>query len=414
MKSARIISVALLAACTAPPQTVPVAGGPGSCNDPAREASLTVDVPGSPFQALPSADGCWIFVSSAGPPRANKVGIAVYRRFGGRVSLERVLPLPTEPSGMVLTHDEKILIVAARERVAFINVAALTSGDRRPIIGYITDPAVAGRVYANVSSNDRYVFIADENSKSISVIDLVRAAANGFNPAATVGRVPTGTLPISLTLTAGDRYMFATSQWAPASYGWPVECKREAGNGNNDPTPINPQGAIHVIDVSKLETDPAHSIVANVPAGCSPVRLVLSPDGSRAYVTARNSNALLAFDAAKLVSDPAHARVGEAAVGTAPVGIAVIDSGRTVIVTNSNRFAGRTDDQQTLTVVDAAKMESSPATGANVGSIRAGAFPREMRVTADGRTLVLTNFGSKTIQLVDLTRRAGWTAPSKP
>ncbi len=39
-----------------------------------------------------------------------------------------------------------------------------------------------------------------------------------------------------------------------------------------------------------------------------------------------------------------------------------------------------------------------------IGSIAAGAFPREMRVTPDGRTLVLTNFASKSIQAIDLTR----------
>ena len=39
-----------------------------------------------------------------------------------------------------------------------------------------------------------------------------------------------------------------------------------------------------------------------------------------------------------------------------------------------------------------------------VGSIPAGSFPREMRVTADGKTLILTNFGSRSIQMIDLAR----------
>ena len=165
---------------------------------------------------------------------------------------------------------------------------------------------------------------------------------------------------------------------------------------------MNPQGAIHVVDVARAKIDPAHSIIASVPAGCSAVRLVLSPSGERAYVTARNSNALLVFDTAKLLNDPAHALVGRLSVGTAPVGIAVVDSGRKVIVTNSNRFAGSKDDHQVLTVVDATRMGDGGA--AVMGTVAAGAFPREMRVTADGGTLLLTNFGSSSIQMFDLSR----------
>jgi DNA-binding beta-propeller fold protein YncE len=165
---------------------------------------------------------------------------------------------------------------------------------------------------------------------------------------------------------------------------------------------VSPQGAILIVDVARAQSDPARSVVGAVPAGCSTVRLVLSPSGDRAYVTARNSNALLTFDTAKLLSDPAHARIGSVTLGTAPVGIAVIDSGRKVVVTNSNRFAGSSGDRQTLTVVDAAKIGSGES--AILGSIPAGAFPREMRVTPDGATLIVTNFASSSIEVIDLAR----------
>ena len=39
-----------------------------------------------------------------------------------------------------------------------------------------------------------------------------------------------------------------------------------------------------------------------------------------------------------------------------------------------------------------------------IGRIPAGAFPRELRVTADGKTLLVTNFNSRTLQLVDIAR----------
>jgi DNA-binding beta-propeller fold protein YncE len=73
-----------------------------------------------------------------------------------------------------------------------------------------------------------------------------------------------------------------------------------------------------------------------------------------------------------------------------------------VIVTSSNRFAADSTDRQTLTVVDATQL--SAGAKAILGSIPAGAFPREMRVTSDGRVLLVTNFGSRTVQMIDLAR----------
>ena len=42
-----------------------------------------------------------------------------------------------------------------------------------------------------------------------------------------------------------------------------------------------------------------------------------------------------------------------------------------------------------------------------IGEIPAGAFPRELRLMPNGRTLVLTNYNSKTVQLVDLAKIPG-------
>ena len=53
-------------------------------------------------------------------------------------------------------------------------------------------------------------------------------------------------------------------------------------------------------------------------------------------------------------------------------------------------------------------MLSTNPDGAIVGQIPAGAFPRELHVTQDRRTLLLTNFNSATLELVDLTRLAAF------
>jgi DNA-binding beta-propeller fold protein YncE len=85
------------------------------------------------------------------------------------------------------------------------------------------------------------------------------------------------------------------------------------------------------------------------------------------------------------------------------VGVAVVDSGRSIVVTNSNRFGGTgASDKPSLSVIDASKVGDGAS--AVIGSIPSGDFPREMRVTSDGKTLVLTNFASHSVELIDLTR----------
>jgi DNA-binding beta-propeller fold protein YncE len=303
---------------------------------------------------------------------------------------------------MALTSDGKLLVVADNDRVAFINTGRLIAGQGSAIMGYLVDTSAKGRVYANVTADNKYAFIADENSATVSIIDLDKARATDFAASSTVGKIATGAAPIALTFSPDQRLIYITSQRAPASYRWPIECKREANNPANDVTPVNPSGAIHVVDVERAKRGAANAIVANVPAGCSPVRLALSPDGSRAYVTARNSNALLVFETARMPQDPQGALSARVPVGSSPVGVAVIHAGRQVVVTNSNRFAGGGSDMQSLTLIDAAKV--AEGAGAVIGSIPAGAFPRELRVTTDGRTLILTNFGSRSIQMIDLER----------
>lgn len=159
----------------------------------------------------------------------------------------------------------------------------------------------------------------------------------------------------------------------------------------------NPEGAVIVVDVARARTDPAHAVAARVPAGCSPVRMSISPRGDRIYVTARNINAVLEFDTAKLVADGAHAMVGMAPVGNAPVPVMVVDNGKRLIVGNSNRYEGK-GAPESLVVLDAARIHEGIS--AVQGTIPAGSFPREMVVSADGRTLFLTNFASNSLQMI--------------
>ena len=243
--------------------------------------------------------------------------------------------------------------------------------------------------------------MSDENVETVTVINLQRARAEGFKESAIVGKIPVGGAPIALTFSPDGRWLYTTSQIAPESFGWPVECKPEGA----DPAtakPRYPQGAIIVVDIAKAETDPAHSAVARVPAGCSPVRMAISPVGERVFVTARNNNALLAFDTAKFQTDAMNARVGTVPVGSSPVGVTVVNDGRQVVVTNSNRFARDQTARQTLTVIDAARVGEGQA--AILGSVPAGIFPREFGQSPDRQTLFVANYNSNELEVIDLKR----------
>ena len=55
-----------------------------------------------------------------------------------------------------------------------------------------------------------------------------------------------------------------------------------------------------------------------------------------------------------------------------------------------------------ITVIDAQNIRGGKA--AVIGTVSAGVFPRELAVTSDQRTLLLTNFGSKSLAVIDIPR----------
>lgn len=317
------------------------------------------------------------------------------------------------PAGMVLTHDGEMLIAAANDFVVFFDVKKLETGEGDPVVQRVSDGPDAESIYVNVTADDKTLFVSDESSETITVIDLERirsrprdSAANlkpsnsqGGAPEAIIGRIPVGLAPIALTFSKDQRWLFTTSQIAPPAWGWPKVLAPEGMNPGDEKVP---EGAVIVIDTARARTNAAAAVVARVPAGGSPVRLSLSPDGSRLFVAARNSNAVLVFDAAELVKNPNHAKPVKIPVGTSPVPIVVVQNGKLALVGNSNRFNSNAASRSTLTVLDTARI----GTGTNpvLGQIPCGSFPREFHLSDDGQTLYLTKFRSRTLQVFDVSR----------
>jgi len=339
-----------------------------------------------------------VFVSGPGGA-GQKAGIAVLQRAEGRTALARMVPVGSAASGMAMTHDGRLLVVAASDEVVFPDVERMTSGAGNPVLGSFRDGSGAGSVYANITADDKLLFVSDERRHAITVIDLERARANGYKAGAIIGAIPAGNAPIALTFPPDGKWLYTTSEGALPEWNWPKDLqaagtrsrqiaeRESAGRGDRSgcgTRPNSPGAGGRGAHSRGLQPGPAGDFTRR-----------------RAHLRhARNNDAVLAFDTAKLLSDPGHARVGSAPVGSAPVPVALIEDGRKVVVGNSNRFAG-SHGPQSLTVLDAARIEQGAA--ATLGTIPAGAFPREMAVSADGRTLFLTNFGSQSLQVIDVT-----------
>jgi DNA-binding beta-propeller fold protein YncE len=349
------------------------------CARPPVQPVMNIALPGHPFSAIPSRDGCAIFVSMTERPSH----LLVLTRADGAVTVSHAIPAQGILTGMRLSPDGKVLAATNQRGISLFSTAKLVTDDPQPVIGYLEDSADAGSVYTIFSADEHLLFVADENTNGLTVHDLAAWSATGKD--IVVGRVPTGNAPVGLALSPDGKLLYSTSE---GGMNGPAACAPEGGGTG----PQHPQGRLMVIDVAKAAGDPAHAVVADAAAGCSPVRVVLSADGGRAYVTARGDDAVLVFDTARLRAG-ANALIGKIPVTTTPVGIAVAQ-GR-IFVANSGRFGNQ---EQSLSVLD----QNEP--GKPALTIPAGRFPRELVVTPDGNTLLVTNFASNTLELVDLTR----------
>ena len=346
-------------------------------------------VPSEPFGVAATPDGRWAFVATgtsievlrtARAPRAlAPVPVA-------NIPVAGVGPL-TGALGETITRDGRYLLAASDNGAVVISVARAEQRAAGAVLGTLVAPGGAtagtGAIEVAVSPDGRFAFVSLEDAQRAAVFNLGHALAHGFGAADYVGSIPLGLAPVGLAVSPDGRWLYATSEAALASHP-------AAGTGS--------PGTLTVIDLRRAETDPAASVVATVDAGCQPVRVITSADGTQVWVTARASDDLLCFSAARLVSDPRRALAAIVRVGEAPVGLAAVRDGALVVVADSDRFAasGASADLDVVNV--AAALAGRQAV---VGRIPSGLFPRDMTVSPDG-TLLVSNYSSGQLEAVDV------------
>jgi DNA-binding beta-propeller fold protein YncE len=286
-------------------------------------------------------------------------------------------------AGDALTHDGRYLVVADGSGAAILSVSRAERGAPHAVLGRLSASsqssnfALQSAIEVAISPDNRFVFVSLESANEIAVFSFRRALASGFRHSALVGTIRLGVAVVGMAISPDGKWLYATSERANAK---------------------TRQGTISVINIRRAESRPRDSVVTSVAAGCDPVRAAVSPDGKVVWVTARESNSLLAFSASRLRTNPQHALLANVRVGAAPVGLVLLRDGARIVVADSNRFAAPGQAAE-LTVIDTRAALAHKS--AVIGAIPAGAFPREISVDASHKRLLVTNFGSDQLEFVD-------------
>jgi DNA-binding beta-propeller fold protein YncE len=310
----------------------------------------------------------------------------------------------TGANGLALLKDEKTLVIGVGDAgVAFLNVKDAIRGTAKPYFASQGDGAGTFDVVA--SSDGKVVFSSNEYGAlngqrgSVGVIAVNADVLGRVTHPQTLRRISVGDVVPSLTLSPDGSRLYVATELVPSKEPPLIAGASNPALTKNDcvqkkGTPPRSNGFITVIDTQRAVELDSNAILSRVAAGCSPVRLVETADSSTLFVSARGDDAILSFSPHLLELDPEHAllRVLPSG-GTAPVGMRLFAQDRMLAVANSNRFA---DSDGTVAVLDV----SSPVDHAPLKTWTAGAFPRNIGISRDGKTLYLTNYTSRSLQVV--------------
>jgi len=340
-------------------------------------ASQNVKLGGTPFAVQESRDGKYTFVTVSN-------GIAVLSNTPGGLAptLLRIIHITGADKGLFVTHDGRYLLAAVGQGAVVIDVAEAEQGGPSPVRGSLVSPALNARgngaVGVRTTSDDAYAFVTLQNTNKMAVFSLGRALSQGFSKSDFQGFVPLNEQPVGINASPDGQWLYVTS------------FQRQA-------TPGPSEGTLSVVSVQQAETHPAKSVVSTVNAGCSPARVVTSSDGTTVWVTARDSNAVLAFSAAMLHSSPAHALIAHVRVGAGPIGLTLAVGGKRLIVADSNQ-ASRTGADGDLAVIDTSAALAGKSS--LLGFAPAPGEPRQVTLAAHGSTLLVTNQVTGQLQAV--------------
>jgi DNA-binding beta-propeller fold protein YncE len=344
-----------------------------------RPIQVLTSLPSQPYAVVATAH--WAFVSY--PTGSSPVSglISVVAMQGSVARLARTVSVPGQPMGLALAGAGRFLLVANFiGGLEVLSTAALESGHGQPVIARLPSHG-NGPDEVAVTGDGRYAFVPEEDSADVAVFGLGgllsgRRPARGQAGAGETGLIRVADSPAGIALSPDGSRLYVASE----------------GNGNGP-------GRLAVISVPQAERDPAHAVIESADAGCSPVRVALSPGGTLAWVTDRGGNTILAFRLNSGHGSPIGHLAAAVRVGSEPVEVTFLDSGALAMVTDSSRF-NHPNSPQTIAVISTARaLAHQPAL---LGYLPAGAFPRQFG-QAPGGPLLFTDFDSEDVRVISTT-----------
>jgi DNA-binding beta-propeller fold protein YncE len=339
----------------------------------------------TPFGVAFGSDGSHVFIDSLIKPSArasglnptgDASGLSEYSISASGLASKRIGSVSDGSLlGMVVSPSGRELVAAGGSGAQVFSVSRIEHAGSVPsswLVGTFKSRG-QGAIEADVSPDGQYVFVSLEDSDQLAVFNLKKAEKGGFGSIDLVGYIPMGVAPVGMAISPGGHYLYATS-----------EAAAETGT----------EGTLTTIDLRRAEVEPSRSVISTVWAGCSPVRVVAT--STSVYVTARESDQLLDFSAPDLVSRPASALIDRVQVREAPVGLALVDHDKAVVIADSNRFSANGATSNLAVVAVAGRSLQL------VGYVVAGDFPRDMAVSPDGTTVVVSDYGSGDLEEVDV------------
>ena len=386
---------------------------------------------GNPTSALETQDGRYVFVSvtNVGGPNfdlpdalaSNRPGVVsgikIFRRKGGKLRASGFIPLGGRgANGMAFLPGEKTLVIAVGDAgVAFLDVQDAIHGAAKPY--FAAQGEGAGTFDVVVTPDGKYVFSVNEygqfqlNRGNIGVTAVQADSTGRVTHPLTIGQIPAGNKAAGIAIAPDGSRVYVATEIVTADNKLPI-----AGTGNpilakggcvqRTGTPPQLNGYITIIDVQRAVTPGLlpTAVLSRVAAGCSPVRLVETADASTLFVSARGDNRILAFSPRLLDSDPYHAfqRALDSG-GAAPVGIRLFDHDLRLAVSNSNRF---TTSGGNIAILDISRTKGA----ALLRTMSAGVFPRNVTLSSDGRSLYLTDYTSRILEVLHGATGPSWSA----
>jgi DNA-binding beta-propeller fold protein YncE len=378
----------------------PAVTTPASCEAPLPDVVTTVKIPKSnDFYAAASADGCWIFVTAHLGQTENR--LMLFSKSNGMVKLQREIPF-TDPSDTLnwfrITPDQKWLIVASSRKFLVLDVAKIITGQPDVLMGRMSDPHFSGLAGSAFSSDGKYLFVIQPNTSWLTVIDLEKARASGFNGSSGVEGAPVAATAGGLALSPDDKLFYVHAAQDEENSPLPLTCKNI--QRPSDP-PDHPVDSLIVLGM-KPGSPPMLSKVASVPSSCGSGWLTLSLDGNTLFASSREENAVFVYDTRPSKNGNPPVLITKVPVGAYPSHSELISDGHLLAVSNSNRLKTTATTTDTLTIIDTRKIASG---GEPVlGTISVGADPRYIWSSDDGKLLFVDSIRSATLQIIDTTR----------